>query len=163
MAESFRDEYQRGLLDLRNEERELAGRKKQMQLLQTQIAAAQEPNGELEQEALNYINDNDLVALKSTYKRLFHKIIVRPRNEANAELEFVLKQTTAPSGNGEVKFCTAVGLVGLGGLEPPTSRLSGAYSNQLSYRPCTIASTGVVAKSEGQKQPQKNSRETKNL
>ena len=30
---------------------------------------------------------------------------------------------------------TAVGLVGLGGLEPPTSRLSGVRSNHLSYRP----------------------------
>ncbi len=27
------------------------------------------------------------------------------------------------------------GLVGLGGFEPPTSRLSGGRSNQLSYRP----------------------------
>ena len=26
-------------------------------------------------------------------------------------------------------------VVGLGGLEPPTSRLSGVYSNQLSYKP----------------------------
>ena len=29
-------------------------------------------------------------------------------------------------------------LVGLGGLEPPTSRLSGARSSQLSYRPKAV-------------------------
>ena len=31
-------------------------------------------------------------------------------------------------------------LVGLGGLEPPTSRLSSARSNQLSYKPLTTRS-----------------------
>jgi hypothetical protein len=29
-------------------------------------------------------------------------------------------------------------MVGLGGLEPPTSRLSSARSNQLSYKPDTV-------------------------
>ena len=45
--------------------------------------------------------------------------------------QFLLVEFTAmpmtTSGGGE--------LVGLGGLEPPTSRLSGGRSNHLSYRP----------------------------
>ena len=42
----------------------------------------------------------------------------------------VVELTAAPSGDiGGGK------LVGLGGLEPPTSRLSGGRSNHLSYRP----------------------------
>ena len=32
-------------------------------------------------------------------------------------------------------------LMGLSGLEPPTSRLSGVRSNRLSYKPITLAST----------------------
>ena len=40
-------------------------------------------------------------------------------------LPAVVASPSSPSG----------GLVGLGGLEPPTSRLSGARSSQLSYRP----------------------------
>ena len=107
MAESFRDEYQRGLLSLRNEERELAGRRKQ-------IAAAQVPskNGGLEQirEALGYLNNKDMVSLKSIYKRLFHKIIVRPLDAVKVELEFVLNKATSSIRNGEVAFCTAAGV-----------------------------------------------------
>ena len=34
--------------------------------------------------------------------------------------------------------------MGLGGLEPPTSPLSGVRSNQLSYRPIAKAMTGSV-------------------
>ena len=42
-------------------------------------------------------------------------------------VEFTATPYLATSGGGE--------LVGLGGLEPPTSRLSGGRSNHLSYRP----------------------------
>ena len=37
-------------------------------------------------------------------------------------------------------------LVGLGGLEPPTSRLSGVRSNQLSYRPASLISQNQTGK-----------------
>ena len=36
---------------------------------------------------------------------------------------------------------TAFRLMGLSGLEPPTSRLSGVRSNRLSYKPINLAST----------------------
>ena len=36
-------------------------------------------------------------------------------------------------------------LVGLGGLEPPTSPLSGARSNHLSYRPVVLSQEDVLA------------------
>ena len=41
------------------------------------------------------------------------------------------------------KFALRANLVGLSGLEPPTSRLSGARSNQLSYKPILLILFGV--------------------
>jgi hypothetical protein len=38
------------------------------------------------------------------------------------------------------------GVVGLGGLEPPTSRLSSARSNQLSYKPPALTPTAIVSR-----------------
>ena len=92
-----------------------------------------------------------MASLKSIYRRMFHKIIVRPLDAAKVELQFVFNNMAALA-NGEVGFCASSALMGLGGLEPPTSRLSGAYSNQLSYRPYTTVPTGIVAKSEAKKQ-----------
>ena len=37
--------------------------------------------------------------------------------------------------------CKAMSMVGRGGLEPPTSRLSGVRSNHLSYRPSKTGGT----------------------
>ena len=38
----------------------------------------------------------------------------------------------------EAKISSCAKLVGLGGLEPPTSRLSGVRSNRLSYKPILV-------------------------
>ena len=43
-------------------------------------------------------------------------------------------------------------MVGLGGLEPPTSPLSGVHSNQLSYRPLVGISTSIEHRSLKTKQ-----------
>src|SRR4051812_4007211 len=42
-------------------------------------------------------------------------------------------------------------MVGLGGLEPPTSRLSSARSNQLSYKPGAQAQPATAAKRQAAK------------
>ena len=42
------------------------------------------------------------------------------------------------------KLCVAKFVVGRGGLEPPTSRLSGVRSNHLSYRPIRAVARVLV-------------------
>src|SRR5690606_17988831 len=58
----------------------------------------------------------------------------------------------------QLSYGPPIGLVGLGGLEPPTSPLSGVRSNHLSYRPnqqtenvapATPASPGGVLRNAG--------------
>ena len=75
VAQSFRDEYTRQFSDLKNEEREIINRKGQLQLLQKQLADAQDnsKNGWLEHvnKAIVCIGKKDLISLKSTYRRLF--------------------------------------------------------------------------------------------
>src|SRR4030095_5555322 len=46
-----------------------------------------------------------------------------------------LSQLSYIPGNRTLRLGPTGSVVGLGGLEPPTSRLSGVRSNQLSYRP----------------------------
>ena len=103
-------------------ERELADRKRQLQFMQKQIGAVQEPskNGGLEQinKALAYIKNKDMASLKSIYRRMFRKIIVQPLDAAKVELQFVFNNMRAPLDNGAVKFCASSDLMGPQGLEP---------------------------------------------
>ena len=95
-AQSFRAEYRRQFSALNDEEQELESKKSQLQELQRQVAVAQIPskNGWLEQvnKALGYIRKKDLVSLRSTYRQIFEKVVVRRLDEAKVRLQFVFKK-----------------------------------------------------------------------
>ena len=48
----------------------------------------------------------------------------------------------------DVFFHQGMKLVGLRGLEPPTSRLSGVRSNHLSYKPILVSASGRRSSSD---------------
>ena len=115
MAQSFRSQYKKQCAALNDEEQELESKKSRLQELQRQVAVAQIPskNGWLEQvnKALGYIRKKDLVSLRSTYRQIFEKVVVRRLDEAKVRLQFVFKNLSTPLGNGEVGFCVSVGRV----------------------------------------------------
>ena len=109
MAQSFMDEYQRGFLALRDEEQELGNRRRELQLRQKQLAEAQDPrkNYVLEQvaAALRYLKRKDVVSLKSAYRRVFKKIIVRPLDMAKVRLDFVFNNASTTADKVVEAFC----------------------------------------------------------
>ncbi len=113
MAQSFRDEYGKQFMILRDKERELGSTKKQLQLMHKHLSEAQSPrkDGGLERinEAINYIKKDDLTSLKSVYRRMFQKIVIRPLEDKKVQLEFIFKDMTTPPSGGVVTYCTAVG------------------------------------------------------
>ena len=58
-----------------------------------------------------------------------------------------------PGNQGSRRLRRTRNVVGLGGLEPPTSRLSGVRSNQLSYRPTSPAKSPGRAHGVGNSSP----------
>ena len=56
---------------------------------------------------------------------IFNELSANKLNTYHCNLTVVITQLT----------CLISSMVGLGGLEPPTSRLSGVRSNRLSYKP----------------------------
>ena len=74
--------------------------------------------------------------LKNMYPKYFFKTkICGARRDRTAD-PLLAKQTLSQLSYGpKSPTNTKLQMVGLGGLEPPTSPLSGVRSNQLSYRP----------------------------
>ena len=124
MARSFRGEYKERVLVLKNEERELECRKKQFQVLQKQLKEARDTNktGWLGQAnaALNFLKKKDMLPLRSAYRQIFAKIVVRRLDAAKVRLQFFFKDLSTAISNGEVVNCTTAGLVAGDGFEPPT-------------------------------------------
>ena len=113
MAQSFRDEYGKQFMILRDKERELGSTKKQLQLLHKHLLEAEllRKGCGLEHvnEAINHIKKDDLTSLKSVYRRMFQKVVVRPLDSKKVQLEFIFKDETTPPNGGVVSYCTAVG------------------------------------------------------
>ena len=132
MARSFREEYKERVSNMKNEERELCSRRKQLKLLQKQITEVQVPqNGKLEQikAALGYIRKKYFAALKSIYKQLFEKVVVRPLETAKVQLEFIFKDLSTVADNFAVANCTVT--CGMGTSEQDTELL---FNQKLSMR-----------------------------
>ena len=92
MAQSFKEEYKRQYLLGKKERQELLGKREKFCLLQDQVARA-EAFGEAEDmkavnAALGHLRQNDLISLKSLYKKLFPKILVRFQDNSKIQLKF---------------------------------------------------------------------------
>ena len=112
MARSFREEYKERVSAMKNEERELDSRKKQLRLLQKQLAEEKTRSKhswlECVNQAISCIGKKDLTALQSAYRRLFDKIIVHPLDNARLQLEFVFNEMSTSLRMGVDKICPSV-------------------------------------------------------
>jgi hypothetical protein len=71
---------------------------------------------------------------------MLYQLSYRPTMYLTRSIVWRLEANVHPFNPNYLRFL--VELVGLGRLELPTSRLSGVYSNQLSYRPVSAARLG---------------------
>ena len=65
----------------------------------------------------------DLISLKSIYRSIFKKIIIRPKSPAEVQMKFIFNDPTSTSHMEDVFFCISNGLVGRDRIELPTSTL----------------------------------------
>ena len=90
MAQSFRDEYGKQFVSLRDKERELGSTKRELQLLHKHLLEARPSRKtgglELVSEAISHIKKDDLTSLKSVYRRMFEKIVIHPLEGKKVQL-----------------------------------------------------------------------------
>ncbi len=119
MARSFRDEYKERVSAMKDEERELISKKKQLRrLLHRSLPSSLHALRHIRcanewqkhtHKAINYVKKKDWLSLKSTYRQLFKKIIVQPLDGERVQLEFVFNNTSSPENSGEDTFCVYAG------------------------------------------------------
>ena len=92
--------------------------------------------GSLDLDNNSLVNNSFLAFLSAMLYSVFK---VHMRNKVSLlKLHFEIRRTSICFANHEVCRCFDLKLVGLSGLEPPTSRLSGGRSNRLSYKPIYV-------------------------
>ena len=135
MARSFRSEYKERVSGMKGEEIELISKKKQLQLLQKQLAEAKNTSKsswlEYVNQAISCIGKKDLAALQSAYRRLFHKIIVHPLDNARLQLEFVFNEMSTSLYKDVDIICPSVDLVENESVHP---KLSSPFYGRLGER-----------------------------
>ena len=115
MAISFKGEYKKQYLELKNQEEELRHKKSHLEAIYKQGDNAPNHFGKEKlgviNDALTYIRLKDLISFKSVCRVLFEKIVVTPLDEAQVQLEFVFRGMNLIIGIDEVKNCISMRLV----------------------------------------------------
>lgn len=124
MARSFKEEYKKQYLLEKKERQELLEKREKFCLLQDQVAEA-EAFGKTEDlkvvnAALGHLRQNDLVSLKSLYKKIFPKILVRFQDNSKIQLKFFFNCASSTLGRVEDIFRAWIKMVELTGIEPAT-------------------------------------------
>ncbi len=108
MAQSFKEEYKKQYLLGKKERQELLEKREKFCLLQDQVARAEAfgKAGDMKvvNAALGHLRRNDLISLKSLYKKLFPKILVRFQDNSKIQLKFFFNNVSSTLGRVEDIF-----------------------------------------------------------
>ena len=100
MAHTFKEEYKRQYLQVQGKEQELHRQKNHFRSLQQRLldVVHHSTTGELSEsanKALTYAQKKDMVSLRSSYRGLFQKVVVRVLGECKVQLRFIFKGDAA--------------------------------------------------------------------